>query len=172
MSFTDREFIPISTEHWQDTHGYGVLSDRSIRECVERGIIVIEPFDLAHLQAASYDLSLSQDLVLKSGKCALADTIERIVLPAHIRGKLCGRSSIARHFVFFECSGGLVDPGFPGTLTLEAFNASRKKRKYKRGDRVIQIEFAWLDRPAEHPYQGRYANQSGPTKSKFEHGDG
>ena len=149
----------------------GILSDWSIARAVEIGLIEINPFDRVHVQAASYDLMLAQDLDLMPDDAVLADTIEHLWLPDTIVGILSGRSSIARQFVAVHCTGGYIDPGFDGTLTLELKNLGREARSYKRGDRLAQIQFAWLDRPALNPYHGRYQFQSGPTESRFEHGD-
>src|SRR5437016_4078435 len=93
----------------------GVLSDNSIIMAVRCGLLVIDPFNPLHVQPASYDLTLAQDIILapynESGHCALADTIEWIEVPDCIRGELTGRSSVARQFVAVHCTGGYADPG-------------------------------------------------------------
>jgi dCTP deaminase len=155
----------------------GVLSDVSIATAVEIGWLIIEPFNPENLQGASYDLTLADDILLmprgQQGDTALAETVEKLYLPPEIVGELSGRSSIARHFVMPHCQGGYVDPGFsvpPATLTLEFVNHSHEIRSYKRGDRVVQIHFKWMDRAVSQPYNGRYKGQTGPTPSRFGHG--
>jgi len=148
-----------------------VLSDSSIISAVSIGLIGIDPFTTSHVQPASYDLTLAQDVILLPKGCSLADTVETVRLPSTIRGELSGRSSVARQFVFVHAEGGYVDPGFEGTLTLELFNASDEIRSYKRGDRLVQIAFTWLDQACERSYVGRYQGQHGPTASRFEHGE-
>lgn len=147
-----------------------VLSDKTIRRLVKLSKLGIVPFQDNHVQPASYDLTLAQDVILEPGQCQLADTIEIVRLPNGIRGELSGRSSVARLFVFTHCQGGYVDPGFEGTLTLELFNASPTRHVFLTGDRIIQISFAWLDQESDG-YSGRYLHQSGPTPSRFHHGE-
>jgi dCTP deaminase len=157
-----------------------ILSNVTIRELVATGVLIIDPFRPEYVQPCSYDLTIAENLSLGSFESKLAYTAERLYLPPHIRGKLSGRSSVARLFVQPECSGGFIDPGFPApplspdwqprSLTLELTNLSRVPQRFQAGDRLVQIEFAFLDRPAEPPYYGRYHDQEGPTASRFEHG--
>ncbi len=148
-----------------------ILSDWSIARAVEIGLIEINPFDPSHVQAASYDLMLIRAIELVSIDAVLADAIEHLWLPDSSVGVLSGRSSIARHSVAVHCTVGYIDPGFDGTLTLALKNLGKQYRSYQRGARLAQIQFAWIDRRAENPYQGRYQLQSGPTESRFQHGD-
>jgi dCTP deaminase len=56
-----------------------ILSDRSIREAIESGRIVIDPFDPDMVQPSSVDLTLgSQFLVFKNHTRALIDVKERL----------------------------------------------------------------------------------------------
>lgn len=148
-----------------------VLSNRSIIHRVEWGSLVIEPYNPAHVQPASYDLTVRLDrpLVLNYMRFHLLSTVERIRMPADLQGQVLARSSIARKGVIVEWAG-FVDPGFPGEITLEVMAMSRAFTLYP-GDRIAQIAFYLLDQPADPVYQGRYQNQVGPTESRFEHGD-
>jgi deoxycytidine triphosphate deaminase len=56
-------------------------------------------------------------------KFALGVTMETVWLPDDIAGKLEGKSSLARTGLLIHVTGGFVDPGFHGPLTLEFFNA-------------------------------------------------
>jgi dCTP deaminase len=152
--------------------GGAVLSDRSIRRLVVAGDLGIEPFDTKHVQPASYDLMVDLDapLCLKPFVFHLLSTVERVRIPATMRGEVHGRSSIGRKGVLVHFTAGYVDPGFQGYITLEVMALAQAVELF-RGDRVAQIAFTWLDGPVEHPYQGRYQNQQGPTESRFEHGD-
>ena len=148
-----------------------VLSDGTIIEMVKTGRLGIEPFNEDHVQPASYDVTLATDINMWPGDRVLAETHEYFTLPATLRGELSGRSSVARLFVAVHCTGGYIDPGFEGTITFELMNESASRRQFKAGDRLAQVSFTWLDRPARNPYRGRYFGQRGPTESRFEHGD-
>jgi dCTP deaminase len=148
-----------------------VLSDGSLLRALMSGVLVIRPWDVKYIQPCSYDLHLAQDIDLEPFESALADTVEWIEMPPHLRGTLAGRSSVARLFVQPHCQGGYIDPGFHGTLTLEITNLSREHRHFDAGDRLLQMEVSQLDKAALNPYHGRYLDQSGPTSSRFGHGD-
>lgn len=59
-----------------------------------------------------------------------------------------------------------MDPGFSGEITLELFNANRCAIELRSGRRVGQMVFAEMDRPALHPYAGKYQGQRGATGSR------
>ena len=157
----------------------GVLADASIYDAVRLGLIEIEPFNEKHVEACSYDLEIGidQPIVLHpswlspASAFALLSSRERIRLPACIRAQVHTRSSVARKGVFMQFTAGFIDPGFDGQITFEAINLGRDPVQFEPGDRVAQVEFAWLDQDARNPYQGRYQNQRGPTPSRFKHGD-
>jgi dCTP deaminase len=147
-----------------------VLSDRSIRDAVATGLLGIEPWTSAYVQPSSLDLTLggTEPLVLKRGVFTLAATAERLCLPACIQGQVHGRSSIGRLGVLVHFTAGLIDPGFEGVITLEMM-AMHQPQTFEPGDRIAQISFHWLDRPAEQPYTGRYQGQDGAVASLFKH---
>ena len=147
-----------------------VLSDRSIRDAVRVGLLCISPFDDKHVQPSSLDLCLGGDteLVLQRGVFVLAATRERVKLPANIQGQVHGRSSVGRLGVLVHFTAGLIDPGFDGVITLEMM-ALHKPQTFEPGDRICQISFHWLDRPADEPYNGRYQHQEGAISSRFNH---
>jgi dCTP deaminase len=161
-----------STDQPPNTSPSGVLSDTSIREAVCGGRLMIEPFVSAHVQPCSYDLTvdLIEPLVLEPMRFFLLCTRETIGLPNHIQGQVHGRSSIGRLGILVHFTAGFVDPGFHGQITLEVMSLV-ESQTIQSGDRLAQIAFAWLDRPAERPYAGRYQHQRGVTPSRFEHGE-
>ena len=165
-----------------------ILSDYDIlNELAASSRIGIDPFDNEQLQPASYDLTLGEDLkilrtketgeleyipvrfgkgqswALRPGDCALATTAERISLPRDIAGRVEGKSTIGRRFLFVHVSAGFVDPGFQGEITLELHNASPVRQNITPGMRIGQISFLRLTTPAMHPYNGHYQNQKGAT---------
>jgi dCTP deaminase len=149
-----------------------VLSDSSIIDACTTKDISIDPFTLNHVQPASYDLqiSLREPLVMEPNKFYLLSSLETVKLSHKIRGEVHGRSSVGRKAVLIHFTAGYIDPGFEGQITFEAM-AFEDAFLVMPGDRLAQIAFTWLDRPATRPYTGRYQGQMGPTPSKFEHGD-
>lgn len=149
-----------------------ILSDSSIEAL---GDSLIQPFNRAQLQPASYDLQLGfirvenhleDSGLIQPGEFLLASTLEVVLLPSHIVGRIEGKSSWARRGLIIH-TAGFVDPGFRGTLTLEITNLSAKPLYLKRFDLIAQIAFSYLDRPAVNPYgspglNSHYQNQLGP----------
>lgn len=170
-----------------------ILSDTSLRALLDSGALVVEPLETDQLQPASIDLRLGDhflkvdenrldsirldgevqyeelrqsQIVLPPHSFLLATTRERVHLPDDLTAFVEGRSSVGRIGLFIQ-NAGWVDPGFEGTITLELFNANRLPIRLQAGRRICQLVFARLDRPASHPYHGKYQGQAGATGSRI-----
>lgn len=132
-----------------------ILSDTAILKAIERGQIVIEPFNEAQLNGASYDLSLSShgafyrsheiDMKnpnhyqverfeipkdgywLKPNKLYLLSTKERTYCDPTIVPKVEGKSSVGRLGMEIHRTAGWGDPEFNGHWTLEVTVTQRLK---------------------------------------------
>ena len=169
-----------------------ILSDKTIRKMLEDGILGITPLEAEQIQPASVDIRLgrtfsvvedtasgiismdqqigykaieSDTYLLLPGQFVLATTMEYVSLPDNLTAFVEGRSSLGRMGLFIQ-NAGWVDPGFQGEITLELFNANRCAIELRTGRRVGQLVLAQMDRPAEHPYNGKYQGQTGATGSK------
>ncbi len=169
-----------------------ILSDRSIKELIKRGRLVIEPYKEENVQASSIDLTLGGELLFYRSGCIdlksenmsvekinipeegilippkaflLATTEEYIKLPENITAFVEGRSSLGRLGLFIE-NAGWVDAGFEGQITLELYNANNCPIRIYKGVRICQIVLARLDAKAEKPYRGKYQGQRGATPSR------
>lgn len=159
-----------------------ILSDRDILKRIEKGEIVIEPFERKNLQPSTVDLHLFDEirvfnsfktgvidlkekveasqvvkigedgLVIHPGEFFLGSTEERIVLPNDIAAKLEGRSSLGRLGLIIHATAGYVDPGFSGWLTFEISNLSRLPIKIYAGMRIAQICFFQMSSEVLNPY--------------------
>lgn len=154
-----------------------ILSDSAILAELEIGGLVIDPFDPERLQPASYDLTLAGEFIpesgqmttvdswwLWSGSSVLASTVERVRIPPTLAGRLEGKSTWARQFVFVHAAG-FVDPGFEGQLTLEIVNNGRVGVELRAGMAIAQLAFFRVEGVVIRPYgeRGHYQNQRGPT---------
>ena len=112
----------------------------------------------------------STHVLLHPGCFVLATTEEVIHLGHNSQGeytlvaKLEGRSSLARLGVQIHATGGFIDPGFRGQITLEMTNMSPVPVRLHAGMRIAQLALMRCG-PVAHPYQGKYMNQSGATPS-------
>lgn len=140
-----------------------ILSDRSIREKIEDGVIVVDPEPTEEqYQPASLDVRLDSDVVMEPGDSPQPYTMEHIALPNTIGAFVTGRSSIARQKIIVHKTAGWIDPGFHGQIKFEMLNHSDEKKTLLRGQRVAQLIFYPLDKPAAEPYDGQYQGQTAP----------
>lgn len=121
-----------------------ILTDAKILESIEKGEIVIDPFDKEHLGTNSYDVHLSKHLavykdavldarkkndvehliipeegfVLQPGQLYLGVTEEYTETHSHVPF-LEGKSSIGRLGIDIHATAGKGDVGFCNTWTLE-----------------------------------------------------
>jgi dCTP deaminase len=98
---------------------------------------------------------------------ALGSTMEQVNMPANMAGRLDGKSSLARLGLFIHITGGNIDPGFSGRVTIELFNARRKAIILRPGWPICQIVFSTLASRARRPYEGRYQGAMGVEASKY-----
>jgi len=110
-------------------------------------------------------------LILHPGQFIIATTLEYIKLPPYISARIEGRSSIARLGVIVHSTGGFVDAGFEGQLTLEMSNINVVPVKLYPRMKIAQLAFFMQDKPSEVPYNCRksskYVGQRGPTPSRI-----
>ena len=171
-----------------------ILSDKTIRELIERGTLKVEPFDPKQVQCSSLDLRLgfqiaryrvrdyldvknpnwdieieeinSEGFFIQPKEFVLATTLEYIELPPDLTAFVEGRSSLGRLGLFIE-NAGWVDAGFKGQLTLELYNANSYPIKLYPEMRICQLVFAKVDRIPEKPYSGKYQGQRGVVPSRI-----
>lgn len=141
-----------------------VLSDREIARRVERGDLVIDPFNPSCLSPAGYDARSASGLEIPPRSHALLATLERFELPLDLVGFIYLRSSLAREGLVG--SFAVVDPGFKGNLTLPVFNASDQSIPIGEGERVVQVVFHQLVSVPSRGYEGRYQGSVGVVPSR------
>lgn len=170
-----------------------MLSDNRIRQLMESGDIAFtdadgQPLQLddRQFQPVSVDLRLGdvRDWSSKSQNgdgpvgwglppflFTLASTLEVVTLSDRVAAQVVGKSSIARRGLQVEAAG-LVDPGFPGQLTLELIHFGREEIELEQGMRICQIVFFEVNGTVMRPYgtpglRSRYMHQRGPTPARL-----
>lgn len=76
---------------------------------------------------------------LHPGEFVLGCTLEYIVLPDNIAGRLEGRSTWGRVGLQVHSTAGLIDPGYEGILTFELHNMGKLPLPLYAGVRIAQI---------------------------------
>lgn len=116
--------------------------------------------------------SVEEPFVLHPGEFVLGTTIERIVLPEDIVGRLEGKSSLGRLGLLIHSTAGYVDPGWDGRLTLELSNVANLPIVLMPGMAIGQISFSKMSTPVDRPYGtpglgSKYQGQSDTTPSRM-----
>jgi dCTP deaminase len=177
-----------------------ILVDWQILDRIERGHLTIDPYDRNLVQPNSLDIRLGNHFVwykpgsevidpynkdsvvadveetradffiLEPGRFILAETLECIGLPDNIVATIEGKSSIARLGVTLHQTGGWIDAGFRGTITLEMCNVNTRPVKVYAGMPIGQLVFYTTER-AENPYykkgDAKYLDQRQATLSRY-----
>ena len=131
--------------------------------CEDLGRLVIRPYSPECQQPASYDLRLSNDIVLPRSLCTLVSSLEWVELPADLAATLRCRSSFGRKGVVI--TAGFVDPGFRGQLTLCLLNMGSRELILEKGDRVVQMILHQVSEGSEM-YKGRYQDSTGVVQAR------
>lgn len=167
-----------------------VLCDRHLLRRIRRGLIQPWfPEDNRHVQPASIDVHLGDELLLEQqkvvefrryrmptsgypvdpGEFLLGTTQEVVHIPEDCVGDFVLRSSVARAGLNHALSG-LLDPGFEGQVTLELQNWRRYwPVRITPGMRIGQIVLHRLSGRPRRSYAqiGNYQGQRGATPSNY-----
>ena len=127
------------------------------------GGLVIDPYDNESQQPASYDLRAAYTVALPRNSTTLVPSLEWIELPADLAATLRCRSSYGRRGVIL--TGGFVDPGFRGQLTLSLINMGPEEVHLSKGDRVVQMILHQVCAGGEL-YEGRYQDSHGAVGAR------
>jgi len=157
-----------------------VKPDHWIRNWGQNG--GVEPFIDAHVNPASYDITLgdhficptrepeefsAEEIILFPGEVVLATTAEYVRLPRDVVGDLKLKSTLGRLWLNHSLSGW-IDCNFQGQVTLELQNLGPYPRRLAKGMRVAQIVFYQMESSPEVAYgekgTGHYQGQQGATR--------
>src|SRR5271157_2561236 len=130
---------------------------------------VIDPYDKATV-TSGVEEKHAESFDLMPGQFVLAETLEVIGLPDNIVASIEGKSSIARLGVELHQTGGWIDAGFRGSITLEMCNVNQRPVRMHAGMPVGQLVFYTTER-ASHPYNlkkdAKYMDQRQATLSRY-----
>lgn len=112
-----------------------------------------------------------EPFIMHPTELVLAATIEEITLPAHILGRLEGRSSLGRLGIIVHGTAPLFFPGFSGRAVMELGNIGPMPVALYPGMRICAFTFEKLSSPSSRPYSGKYSGQQGPVGSKLQKDD-
>jgi len=90
-----------------------------------------------------------EPFILHPNDFVLATTLEYIILPPNINGRLEGRSTWGRTGLQVHSTAGFIDPGFEGSLTYELQNMGKLPLSLFPGIRIGQISFHRMESVVE-----------------------
>ena len=96
----------------------------------------IEP-KRAHDTDAGYDLAAAEFTTIPPLGYGMIDTGTHIAIPEHHVGLVVGRSGLAKHGV--DVLGGVVDPGYTGSVRAILANHATHPLDVEVGDRIAQL---------------------------------
>jgi dCTP deaminase len=141
-----------------------ICSDGTLRRLHDEGWKLVDPWPDV-IQPSTIDVRLWAKLgrrgetpqeyetyEMAPGEFLLGATVETVYIPPFLRGQVTGKSSIGRLGLAVHITAGLLDAGFHGRIVLEMHNVSHLPITLRDGMPIAQVEWAWLDAQAEHPY--------------------
>jgi dCTP deaminase len=177
-----------------------ILVDWQIIDRIQRGFIRIDPFNPELVQPNSIDIRLGNhfvwytpgsdaidpydresvttgteemtcdDITLDPGQFVLAETYEVLSLPDNVVASIEGKSSIARLGIELHQTGGWIDAGFSGSITLEMCNVNQRPVRMHAGMPIGQLVFYTTERaacPYNYKKDAKYLNQRQATLSRY-----
>ena len=153
----------------------GLLPHQWIVTLLNAGLL-LEDFEIANVQAASYDLSLGDEyfyggrvkrlsaskpmLTIEPYDYAIVTSKERARLPRDIAGRFGVSVGLFSQGVVLS-NGPQIDPGFEGSLFCLLLNTSSSPVLLRRGQHYATLEFQRILEPSDRPYAGaRQGKQS------------
>lgn len=165
-----------------------ILTGHEIRKQVQRGGIVIEPFNKANIQPNSYDFHLSKYIKLYMDEILdpkMENKVKEIVIPEeglllkpdqlylgmveetigseHYVPILRGRSSTGRLGLFVHITADLIDIGSINNWTLMLHSVVPVK--VYAGMKIGQVTF-WIPKGKIELYNGKYQGSLNPMESQ------
>lgn len=93
---------------------------------------------------------------LLPGVPLLAHTLELVRMPAHLSGRVEGRSSLARLGLTVHNTAPYIHPGYSDYITLELFQHGTLPFRLRPGLRICQLIVERVGSPPLEPYPGQY----------------
>ncbi len=94
-------------------------------------------------------------ITIPPNNIVLVNTMERVMLPAHICGFITGRSSVARLGLMVQCCQDHIVPGHIQPIPLQLVNLSPNTIKIHIGERICQLVLFRMAVPSDTPYYAK-----------------
>lgn len=157
---------------------YNVVEDvRDVEEtCIELGLysIVKKLCNTKDIDTLKYGEKIPEQCIMrenisenglkiKPGETILACSSQYIFVPQGYMGMIQTKGSLARLFVFAQCSDLQIDSGFRGRVTFELYNASNFNILLQENQKVANLYLMPVSDKNVKMYEGKYNNADEPT---------
>jgi len=172
VELVDEQFQPASIDFTLSRHFRAYKNAGLVQQPTATMGFGLKPIDVSNFNSdEEMEVFEADHLILGPYQFCLGSTVERVRLPADLRGVLYGRSSLARLGLVVHTVAGNLDPGFDGEITLELLNVGSRTLKIPAGWRIAHVSFEELDKAAGQPYgikkNSKYQGQTGATASRI-----
>ncbi len=172
-----------------------ILSDKKIKEYLDSGVITIIPkYKESDIRPVGVRLHLHDEILipvanqtidfdnpidikyetvkipdsgylLNPNDFILASSVEQIMLPPNIVGKLDGRSTIARLGIMIHCSSNIVDGNHdePRSIVYEIKNLGNFRIILRKNMPLAMLVFNQVSESISQQSQAQYSNQKSVT---------
>lgn len=103
------------------------------------------------------------ELLIPPKGCVLACSSQVITIPNGYMGLVQTKGTLARMFVFAQCSDAQIDSGYHGRITFELYNASPFSIVLRAGQRVANLYILSASDKNVNSYEGKYNEAMEPT---------
>ncbi len=118
---------------------------------------IVDTHDVESIHGRFEINHFNEHIYIPSQTNILLSTEEKFKMPNDLMGFCSIRSTVAR--MGFVSPITIIDAGFFGNLTIEAFYGGKNTLKLYAGDRFLHVIFAKTNTPVEKIYSGVYNGQ-------------
>lgn len=133
------------------------------RICIPQRDIILKYGDQVPNEYIKKDDISEGGLIIKPHEALLACSKQRVIIPRGYMGMVQTKGSLARLFVFVQCSDPQVDSGFAGNITFELYNASNFKILLQEGQKIANLYLLPVSDKNVNLYKGKYNGATEPT---------
>lgn len=131
---------------------------------------IVDIYNKESIDDAFFNEVFNEYIVLMPGEKILGSTNEYISLSNGFVASIEGKSSLSRLFLTIHQTGGWIDTGFEGNITLEIENGLERPIRLYKDMKIAQLVFfkvSKCDIPYNEKIDSKYIGQKGPTGSMY-----
>jgi dCTP deaminase len=142
--------------------GFRFTTQKVQKALVIRPAYDLDPTDITEMRDFTGDSEAIFRLEPKQFK--LAQTLERITVPANLAAQVNGKSSLSRAGLSVHATAPHINPGFDAPITLELFNHGEWELEFVPGiDLICQVAFWQIKTPVGKEAISKLSSYQGQT---------